>query len=76
MTEEGSVALRRPVMSLSTYFLLHDNLNWQVGPVSLTDDQIISCRCVLSHGNFHPVCGNVKERDFYPVDWMFLWRYM
>lgn len=62
-------------MALSTYFLLRDNLNWQVEPMSLTDDQIISCRCVLSHGNFHPVDGNIKGR-FSSCRWMLLWCYM
>lgn len=49
------------MITLFTYFFLHDNFDWGVGPMSLTDDQRISCRHVLSHGLFHPVDGNTNE---------------
>lgn len=48
-------------MTLSIYFFLQDNFDGGVGPMSLTDDQRISSRHVLSHGNFHPVDGSINE---------------
>lgn len=47
-------------MMLSTYFFLHDNFGG-IGPMSLSDDQRISCRHVSTNGNFYPVDGNINE---------------